>query len=100
MNSPFYKICMKSVCVYLYFKLLFMFVTLLIAQDSVLPKEFQSKVWARASRLEVRCRTPGTAAGGRRAACRVENCTGTGSGTVEYTGCCPCYGSHSLQRMC
>lgn len=57
-------------------------------------------VLAKASRLGVRCRRLGTAAAGRHAACRVESCTGTGSGTAERTGCCPCYGSHSLQRMC
>lgn len=57
-------------------------------------------VLAKASRLGVRCHRLGTAAAGRHAACRVESCTGTGSGTAERTGCCPCYGSHSLQRMC
>lgn len=66
----------------------------------VSPEEFQSTVWVKASRWEVRCHRLGTAAGGRRAACREESCTGTGSGTAERTGCCPCYGSHSLQRMC
>lgn len=66
----------------------------------VSPEEFQNTVWAKASRWEVRCRTLGTAAGGRRAACREGSCTATGSGTAERTGCCPCYGSHSLQRMC
>lgn len=62
------------------------------------PEEFQNTVWEKASRWEARCRRLGTAAGDRRAACRVESCTATGSGTAERTGCCPCYDSHSLQR--
>lgn len=49
---------------------------------------------------EVQCRRLGTAAEGRCAACREVNCTGTDSGTAACTGCCPCYGSRSLQRRC
>lgn len=72
----------------------------IIAQvQCVSPEEFQNMVWAKASKWEVRCRRLGTA-GGRRAACTEESCTGTGSGTAVRTDCCPCYGSHSSQRMC
>lgn len=57
-------------------------------------------VLVKVSRWEVQCHRPGTAAGDRHAACREESCTGTGFGTAGRRGCCPCYGSHSLQRMC
>lgn len=71
-----------------------------VKAQCVSPEEFQNTVWAKAPRWEVRCHRLGTAAGGRRAACRAESCTGTGSGTAGRTGCCPCYGSHSSQRTC